>query len=181
MDDWSSRPACRRSSRNRRLPCFVPKTRLDPGDHNTRAHDGVRTETHKLIYFWKKDQWECYDLVHDPDELHNLAADPAHAGLVAALKSELYRLKREVQDNDEFALVQPPPGVDGQPQTPGKTARTEKTRKPERRESPKERAVGDNCTLGDRLPIAGRMDRLYAEAEKTGNQVAEFMPVGGVG
>ena len=30
----------------------------DPGDHNTRAHYGVRTTTHKLIYFWKKDQWE---------------------------------------------------------------------------------------------------------------------------
>ena len=75
----------------------------DPGDHNTRAHYGVRTETHKLIYFWKKDQWECYDLVHDPDELHNLADDPAHADLVAKLKSELYRLKKEVQDNDEFA------------------------------------------------------------------------------
>jgi hypothetical protein len=28
---------------------------LDPGDHNTRAHYGVRTRTHKLIYFWKKD------------------------------------------------------------------------------------------------------------------------------
>jgi type IV pilus assembly protein PilA len=41
--------------------------------------------------------------------------------------------------------------------------------------------VYGTCTLGDRLPIAGRMDRLYAEAEKTGNQVAEFMPVGGVG
>jgi hypothetical protein len=38
----------------------------DPGDHNTRAHYGVRTETHKLIYFWKRDYWECYDLVKDP-------------------------------------------------------------------------------------------------------------------
>ncbi len=79
----------------------------DPGDHNTRAHYGVRTETHKLIYFWKKKQWECYDLVHDPDELHNLANDPAHADLVAKLKAELYRLKKEVQDNDEFADRQP--------------------------------------------------------------------------
>ena len=35
----------------------------DPGDHNTRAHYGVRTRTHKLIYFWKKDQWELFDLV----------------------------------------------------------------------------------------------------------------------
>jgi arylsulfatase A-like enzyme len=34
----------------------------DPGDHNTRVHYGVRTRTHKLIYFWKKDQWELFDL-----------------------------------------------------------------------------------------------------------------------
>ena len=88
----------------------------DPGDHNTRAHYGVRTETHKLIYFWKKDQWECYDLVHDPDELHNLAGDPAHAELVAKLKEELYRLKKEVQDNDEFANEQPTTTSNGPPQ-----------------------------------------------------------------
>jgi len=66
-----------------------------------------------LIYFWKKDQWECYDLVHDPDELHNLAYDPAHADLVAKLKQELYRLKKDVQDNDEFADRQPTTGVAG--------------------------------------------------------------------
>ncbi len=92
----------------------------DPGDHNTRAHYGVRTETHKLIYFWKKDQWECYDLVHDPDELHNLAGDPAHAGLVAKLKAELYRLKKEVQDNDEFAEHQPTTSSDGPAAKSGK-------------------------------------------------------------
>ena len=34
----------------------------DPGHHNTRAHYGVRTRTHKLIYYWKKDQWELFDL-----------------------------------------------------------------------------------------------------------------------
>jgi hypothetical protein len=83
----------------------------DPGDHNTRAHYGIRTETHKLIYFWKKDQWECYDLVHDPEELHNLADDPARAELVMKLKTELYRLKKEVQDNDEFAEHQPTTSV----------------------------------------------------------------------
>ncbi len=83
----------------------------DPGDHNTRAHYGVRTETHKLIYFWKKDQWECYDLVADPAELHNLYGDPAQADTVARLKAELYRLKKELQDNDEFANEQPGSGV----------------------------------------------------------------------
>jgi hypothetical protein len=50
----------------------------DPGDHNTRAHYGVRTATHKLIYFWKKDQWELFDLVNDPRELHNLYGLPGH-------------------------------------------------------------------------------------------------------
>jgi hypothetical protein len=86
----------------------------DPGHHNTRAHYGVRTETHKLIYFWKTDQWECYDLVSDPQELRNIYGDPAHAKTVAALKKELYRLKKEVQDNDEFADEQPGGGVDGE-------------------------------------------------------------------
>jgi arylsulfatase A-like enzyme len=92
----------------------------DPGAHNTRVQYGVRTETHKLIYFWKKDQWECYDLVHDPDELHNLANDPAHADLVAKLKAELYRLKKEVQDNDEFAEHLPTTSSAGPAVKPGK-------------------------------------------------------------
>ena len=46
--------------------------------HNTRAHYSVHTTTQKLIYFWKKNQWEMYDLVADPGELHNLYAAPAH-------------------------------------------------------------------------------------------------------
>ena len=86
----------------------------DPGHHNTRAHYGVRTETHKLIYFWKKDQWECYDLRRDPQELKNIYNDPQEARTVARLKKELYRLKKEVDDNEEFADQQPTGGVDGQ-------------------------------------------------------------------
>ena len=79
----------------------------DPGDHNTRAHYGVRTETHKLIYFWKIDQWEMYDLVKDPGEMHNLYQDPVQADTVTKLKAELYRLKRELKDDDQFATEQP--------------------------------------------------------------------------
>ena len=87
----------------------------DPGDHNTRAHYGVRTATHKLIGFWKKDQWEMFDLVKDPDEMHNLYADPAQQATVAKLKAELFRLKKELKDEDQFAYEQPPQGVSGQP------------------------------------------------------------------
>ena len=85
----------------------------DPGDHNTRAHYGVRTRTHKLIYFWKKDQWELFDLVNDPFELHNLYGEPGQEALTASLKAELARLKREVRDDDQLADVQLPNGVDG--------------------------------------------------------------------
>ncbi len=79
----------------------------DPGDHNTRAHYGVRTTTHKLIYFWKKNQWEMYDLIADPSELHNLYSDPEQAEAVVKLKAELYRLKKELKDDDQFADKQP--------------------------------------------------------------------------
>ena len=84
----------------------------DPGDHNTRAHYGIRTTTHKLIYFWKLDQWELYDLAKDPDELRNLYADPTQRDVVRKLKAELYRMKKEVKDDDQYAYDQPPPGVD---------------------------------------------------------------------
>jgi arylsulfatase A-like enzyme len=87
----------------------------DPGDHNTRAHYGVGTDTYKLICFWKKNQWELYDLAKDPEELLNVHSDPAYAGIVKTLKEELYRLRKEVGDQDQFADSQPPPGVDGQP------------------------------------------------------------------
>ena len=85
----------------------------DPGDHNTRAHYGVRTATHKLIYFWTKDQWELFDLVRDPYELNNLYGQPGQAALADSLKAELARLKREVNDQDQLADQQLPDGVDG--------------------------------------------------------------------
>jgi len=86
----------------------------DPGDHNTRAHYGVSTGTHKLIYFWKKNQWELYDLVKDPEELNNVYGEPVYADIVKKLKKELSRLKMAVKDDDQFADRQPPAGVDGQ-------------------------------------------------------------------
>jgi arylsulfatase A-like enzyme len=85
----------------------------DPGDHNTRAHYGVRTATHKLIYFWKNDQWEMFDLKEDPYELHNLYGVPGQEALTASLKQELQRLKQSLGDTDQFANDQFPNGVDG--------------------------------------------------------------------
>ena len=85
----------------------------DPGDHNTRAHYGVRTKTHKLIYFWKKDQWELFDLVNDPFELHNLYGQPGQEALAASLKAELERVKHAARDENQLANELIPNGVDG--------------------------------------------------------------------
>ncbi|NBW95630.1 MAG: DUF4976 domain-containing protein [Planctomycetia bacterium] len=93
----------------------------DPGHHNTRAHYGVRTATHKLIHYWKKDAWEMYDLVADPNEQHNLLFDPAEAAspAVAArfseMKAELARIQREYGDAGLYAdpATWPAGGVDG--------------------------------------------------------------------
>jgi arylsulfatase A-like enzyme len=85
----------------------------DPGDHNTAAHYGIRTRTHKLIHFWKKDQWELFDLVKDPYELHNLYGERGLEALTAALKQQLAQLKRDARDDDQLANEQLPNGVDG--------------------------------------------------------------------
>jgi arylsulfatase A-like enzyme len=85
----------------------------DPGHHNTRAHYGLRTSTHKLIYYWKKEAWELFDLTADPDEQKNLVSDPAQRELLEQLKVQLLQLKKEMKDEDQFASELPPDGVDG--------------------------------------------------------------------
>jgi arylsulfatase A-like enzyme len=80
----------------------------DPGHHNTRAHLGVRTATHKLIYYWKQDAYEMFDLTKDPNEQHNLlfgdnAQNPGVAEKFAELKAEIARLQKEFNDDGQFA------------------------------------------------------------------------------
>lgn len=84
----------------------------DPGAHNTRVHYGVRTTTHKLIHYWRKDAWELFDLVKDPTEQKNLVHDPAQAKTLVALKAEIVRLQKQLGDTGQFADGVPRDGVD---------------------------------------------------------------------
>jgi arylsulfatase A-like enzyme len=78
-------------------------------DHNPAAHFGERTATHKLIYYWKKDAYELFDLTADPSEQHNLlyapdeAAKPEVAEKFAELKAEIVRLQKHYQDDGQYA------------------------------------------------------------------------------
>ena len=78
-----------------------------PGDHQVQQHYGVRNQRYKLIYFHRIDQWELYDLKKDPHELNNLYSDPKYSSTVQKLKSEMARLRRELDDHDQY--------VDGPP------------------------------------------------------------------
>ncbi len=66
-----------------------------PGPHSVHKHYGVRTARHKLIYFYELDEWELFDLAKDPDELTSRYDDPAYAEVVADLKRELDRLRKQ--------------------------------------------------------------------------------------
>ena len=80
---------------------------------NVPAHYGVRTETHKLIYYYGEPldasgavgdstspEWELFDLKKDPHELVNIYADPAYAFIREDLENELYRLRTELGDKN---------------------------------------------------------------------------------
>ena len=78
--------------------------------HWNPAHFGIRTKTHKLIFYYgcttrgtnrTPPGWELYDLRNDPHELVNLYDDPACEGIVAELKTQLAELRRRTRDTDE--------------------------------------------------------------------------------
>jgi N-acetylglucosamine-6-sulfatase len=81
------------------------------------AHLGLRTKEHKLIYYYgmgRDDRmprtppgWELYDLKKDPQELINVYDDPAYAGVVLDLKSQLAAGRRQIgDDGTDFPKVE---------------------------------------------------------------------------
>ena len=79
--------------------------------HHAPAHYGVRTKDFKLIHYYGaglgvpgsserlfESEWELYDLQKDPEELVNVAEDPAFAETRAALTAELAELQRHYAD-----------------------------------------------------------------------------------
>ena len=79
--------------------------------HEVEAHYGLRTERHKLIYYYGEalgatgavdlslpPQWELFDLEADPAELQNVYDDPAYATVVKKLTGRLAAIRQEVGD-----------------------------------------------------------------------------------
>jgi arylsulfatase A-like enzyme len=74
-----------------------------PAEHNVYRHYGVRDERYKLIYFEDQKEWELFDLQKDPHEMKSVYEDPSYAPVVTKMKAELERLRKELDDRDQFA------------------------------------------------------------------------------
>jgi arylsulfatase A-like enzyme len=85
---------------------------------NVAAHFGVRTKRYKLIYYYglslnargakrqtTPPEWELFDLQNDPKEMNNVYHDSAYKGVVKELKTELVRLRQELEDDDDGIAI----------------------------------------------------------------------------
>ena len=83
----------------------------DDPEHHAPAHYGVRTPTHKYIRYYNDGlgspgssdrimpiEDELYDLVADPQEMTNVAGDPAYAGVLENLQALTAQLQAEYGD-----------------------------------------------------------------------------------
>ena len=84
-----------------RKDCYL-RYYVEGGEHATAAWYGIRTRTDKLMFYYKRGEWEYFDLVKDPEELTNGYSDPAYAGRIAVLKARLEELRKELGDNDRY-------------------------------------------------------------------------------
>ena len=68
-----------------------------PSEHGVQCHEGVRTDRFKLIHFYRQNDWELYDLAKDPSEMRSVYTEAEYAEVVAQMKGELAKLKKQYQ------------------------------------------------------------------------------------
>jgi arylsulfatase A-like enzyme len=84
--------------------------------HKTVAHYGIRTADYKLIFYYGHPlgktgssnyatayipEWELFDLRKDPQEMRNEYNNPQYAKVIASLKKELLKLKKQSGDIED--------------------------------------------------------------------------------
>jgi arylsulfatase A-like enzyme len=74
-----------------------------PAVHMVKRHYGIVTREYKLVHFYYDiDEWELYDRIRDPREMHNVYADPGYREVVTDLKEKLVGLRRQYRDSEEL-------------------------------------------------------------------------------
>ena len=69
------------------------------GEHNVAKHIGIRSDRHKLIYFYENKAWELYDMKKDSNEINNVYDHPAYKNIQDSLKRELWIQMKKYKDS----------------------------------------------------------------------------------
>ena len=85
-----------------REDCYM-RYYVEGGEHSTSAWYGIRTKTDALVYYYKRNEWEYFDIVKDPDEVKNEYANPAYQERINFLKKRITELKQKLGDDDKYA------------------------------------------------------------------------------
>ncbi len=70
-----------------------------PGAHSVARHYGVRTDRYKLINYYRRGEWELFDLQEDPHEMNSVYDKPKYEDVQKELKEELERLRKHYKDD----------------------------------------------------------------------------------
>jgi N-acetylglucosamine-6-sulfatase len=61
--------------------------------HDVAAHNGVRTDRHKLFYLPDTHEWQLFDLEKDPQEMKSVHDDPAYATVL----KDMQKLRKDLR------------------------------------------------------------------------------------
>lgn len=68
--------------------------------HSVAAHDGVRSQNMKLIYFPATKEWNLFDLVKDPQEMKSVHGAPDYQKVLEEMKKSYTELRKQYLVND---------------------------------------------------------------------------------
>jgi arylsulfatase A-like enzyme len=75
-----------------------------PRPHRVRRHYGIRTDRYKLIYYYRIQEWELFDLHRDPHELRNVVQADRYQEVFRNLKEELRAIRATYGDRTGKAV-----------------------------------------------------------------------------
>ncbi len=79
----------------------------DPDEHKVEPHMSVRTQDYKYLAFPrdKEGYVELFDLKKDPNELKNVADDPAYAEIKKMMRQKLIDVRKQYKDTENDDII----------------------------------------------------------------------------
>jgi arylsulfatase A-like enzyme len=69
------------------------------------------SDSYKLIRYPQVDVTQLFDLETDPDEMHDLSKEPAHADRIARMTAQLAKAQAHYTDTQPLTVANPKPSA----------------------------------------------------------------------